>query len=61
MHHCVYVCVYLYVFCPSINTMYSQEILHCDTDKIQFYICFGRDFLDMSESIDVGQDLQSGI
>lgn len=43
--------------CPLFTDIYSQEILHSDTDEIQFYICFSRDFLDVSESINIGQNL----
>lgn len=41
--------------------MYSQEILHSNPNKSQFYVRFSRDFLDVSESIDAGQDLQRAI
>lgn len=40
---------------------YSQEILHSDPNKSQFHVCFGGDFLDVSKSIDAGQNLQRAI
>lgn len=43
---------------PLIAEMYSQEILHSDADQIQLYVRLSRDFLDVSKSINVGQDLQ---
>ena len=46
------------VFCPVFTEMHSQEILHRNANKIQLYIRFSRDLLDVSKSIDIGQDLQ---
>lgn len=38
--------------------MYSQEVLNSNTDEIQLHIRLSRDFLDVSESINVRQNLQ---
>ncbi len=45
------------VRCPLFTEMYLQEILHGNANKIELYVRFSRDLLDVSESIDVWQDL----